>query len=151
MANQISNYFKGMLWKGQIAAESDVFKIILMDQGFEFNKDTHFDYAAVSSAELPTGNGYTHGGQDLTGNTVTVDIVEDRCEVTFNNAGWTASSGSLATVGAIIYNSSTATPGDDYTNAVVAWIDANGTQIVAEGAALTISQILLTAEDIATS
>lgn len=151
MANEIANAFKGMLWKGQIAAETDTFKIILMASGYEFNKDTHFNYAAVSASELPTGNGYTHGGQDLTGNTVTVDTVEDRAEVTFNNAQWTATGGSLASVGAIIYNDSTAAPGDDYDKAVVAWIDANGTQITADGAALTISQILLTAEDIISS
>jgi hypothetical protein len=83
---------------------------------------------------------------------VTTDNTEDRAEVTFLNAQWTASGGALATVGAIIYNDSTdSTAGDDFTDAVITWLDANGTQTVADGAALTVSNIMLTGEDIVTS
>lgn len=148
MANQVPNSFKSMLWKGQVNASSDTFKMILMDQGFIFDKDNHNAYTDVSSYELPTGNGYTTGGLSLTLDSITTDDVEDRSEVTFQNAQWTASGGSLATVGAIIYNDSTdTTGGDDYTDAIVAWLDANGVQTVADGAALTVSNIMLTAED----
>jgi len=149
MANQIPNSFKTMLWKGQIDAANDSFKMILMDLGFAFNKDTHDAYADVSAYELPTGNGYTNGGVALTLDAITTDDTEDRCEITFLNAQWTASGGSIATVGAIIFDDSTATgDGDDETDAIVCFLDANGTQIVADGAALTVSNILLTGEDI---
>jgi len=138
-----------MLWKGQINGATDTFKVILMQIGFVFDKDNHQDYNDVSSWELPDGNGYSTGGQALTGNTVYTDDIEDRCEVTFNNATWTASGGPLSTVGAIIFNDSTDSGGgDDYTDAICTFLDAGGTQTVADGAALTISNIMLTAEDI---
>lgn len=152
MANQVANSAKTMLWKGQIDASTDTFKMILMDIGFVFDKDNHNAYTDVSAYELPTANGYTAGGVTLTLDAITTDNTEDRCEVTFLNAQWTASGGSLATVGGIIYNDSTAVgSGDDYTDAVIAWFDANGTQTVADGAALTVSNITLTGEDIVTS
>lgn len=148
MANQMPNTTKLMLWKGQIDVETDTFKMILMDQGFTFNKDTHLAYTDVSAYELPTGNGYTAGGATMTLDAASVDNTEDRGEVTFQNVQWTASGGSLATVGAIIYDDSTDTAGgDDKTDAIIAWIDANGVQTVADGAALTISNIMLTGED----
>lgn len=148
MSNQIPNSLKSMLWKGQIAAESDTFKIILMAINFTFDKDDHNAYSDVSAFELPTGNGYTSGGQGLTGVDVNTDDVEDRAEVTWDNATWTASGGSLSVVGAIIFDDSTAEgSGDDYTDAIVAFIDANGVQTVADGAALTVSNLMVTAED----
>ena len=147
--NQMPNSIKTMLWKGQIAAGSDTFKLILMDLGFVFDKDNHNAYADVSAYELPTGNGYTAGGVTLTLDAITTDDTEDRCEVTFLNAQWTASGGALAAVGAIIYDDSTSIgSNDDYTDAIVSWLDANGTQTVANGAALTVSNIMLTGEDI---
>jgi hypothetical protein len=149
MANQVANSFKTMLWKAQIDAANDTFKVILMDVGFVFDKDSHNAYSDVSSYELPTGNGYTAGGQTLTLDAITTDNTEDRCEVTFLNAQWTASGGPIETVGAIIYNDSTDTAGgDDETDAVCVWLDANGTQVTADGAALTISNIMLTGEDL---
>jgi len=148
MANQYANSFKTMLWKGQIDASSDVFKCILMDLGFTFDQDNHNAYTDISSYELPTGNGYTTGGVTLTLDAITTDNTENRCEVSFLNAQWTASGGSLSTVGAIIFNDSTATgSGDDYTDAIIGFFDASGTQVVADGAALTISNILFTGED----
>lgn len=148
MANQVPNSFKTMLWKGQIAGTTDTFKIILMQEGFVFDKDTHFAYADVSAWELATGNGYTAGGQTLAGAAIVTDLVENRSELTFNNVTWTASGGVLVVSGAIILDDSTATPGDDYTDAIVCFLDPSGTQSIADGAAITISNIMLTGEDI---
>jgi len=149
MANQVPNSYKTMLMKAQMDFDSDTFKMILMDLGFTFNKDTHRSYSDVSAYELPTGNGYTVGGITLTLDAITTDNVEDRCEVTFLNGTWTASGGSISTVGAIIYNDSTDTAsGDDFTDAIVIWMDANGVQTVADGAALTVSNIMITQEDL---
>lgn len=150
--NQLPNTTKLMLWKGQIDVANDTFKVILMDLGFEFDKDNHNGYADVSAWELPSGNGYTAGGAALTLDAAEVDDAQDRAEVTFLNAQWTASGGPLSTVGAIIYDDSTdTTSGDDVSKAIVAWIDAMGTQVTPDGAALTISNIMLTGEDIVSS
>lgn len=149
MANQVPNSLKTMLWKAQIDAANDTFKIILMDLGFVFDKDNHHAYTDVSAWELPTGNGYTAGGIALILDAITTDNTEDRSEVTFLNAMWTATGGPISTTGAIIYDDSTDTAvGDDYTKAIVLYLDANGVQVTPDGAALTISNIMLTAQDI---
>jgi hypothetical protein len=149
MANQVPNSFKGMLWKGQITGLTDVFKMILMQPGFVFNKDSHHAYADVSASEVATGAGYTAGGVTLTGVTITVDNAEDRAEVTWNNAQWTATGGTISTSGAILFDDSTATgSGDDYTDAIVSYKDAGGTIAATSGTPLIIASIMETVEDI---
>jgi hypothetical protein len=149
MANQVPNSFKGMLWKGQITGLTDSFKMILMQPGFVFNKDSHHAYADVSASEVVTGVGYTVGGVALTGVAITVDDAEDRVEVTWTNAQWTASGGTISTSGAIIFNDSTATgSGDDYTDAIVSYKDAGGTIAAVDGTPLVVSSIMETIEDI---
>ena len=59
MATEASNKIKFLLAKKAIDFSADTFKIILMQSGFTFNKDTHEGYANVSASELGTGNGYT--------------------------------------------------------------------------------------------
>jgi len=145
--NQVPNSFKGMLWKGQIAGLTDSFKMILMQPGFTFSKSSHHAYANVSASELAAGNGYTTGGLALTGVSITVDDTENRVEVTWGNAQWNASGGSLSTCGAIIYDDSTATPGDDYTDAIVGFIDAGGTITATDGTPIIVSSIMETIED----
>ena len=88
--NQASNRIKYLLATGAIDFSSDEFKIILMESGFIFDKDTDHQYSDVSGNELPGINGYTAGGQVLAGAAVTEDDVDDRTEVTWNNATcWT--------------------------------------------------------------
>lgn len=147
--NQVPNSLKQMLWKGQISVLTDTFKIILMQVGFTFNKDSHHSYSDISVWELPTGNGYTVRGQSLSGVAIVTDNVEDRAEVTFTNVQWTALGGALNTVGAIIFNDSTATgSGDDYTDAIITFLDAEGIRNIPDGSVMTVSGIMLTAEDI---
>ena len=148
MANQVPNSFKVMLWKGQIAGLTDVFKIILMKDGFVFNKDNHNCYADVSASELVTANGYTAGGATLTGIGIAVNDTLDRAETTWNNAQWDATGGSLQASGAIIFNDSTDTGGgDDYTDAIVAYKDAGGTITAVDGTPIIVSSIMETIED----
>jgi len=123
--------------------------MILMVSSFEFNKDTHMTYADVSASELPTGNGYTAGGLTLAGITRTTDNTEDRCELTWDAAQWTASSGSLTTSGAIIYMVATAGGIYERTNPIVSY-KGDGTIITAtDGQPIIISSIMETVEDIA--
>ena len=149
MANAVPNSFKVMLWKGQITGETDVFKMILLEPGFVFDKDAHHGYADVSAYELPTGNGYTAGGLTLTGVSIVVDNTTDRAETTWDNAQWDASGGSLVTSGAIIYNDSTdATGTDDYTDAIVSYKDAGGDITATDGTPIIVSAVMETIEDV---
>ena len=102
----------------------------------------------VIADELVTGNGYTAGGITLTGISISVNDTSNRVEVTFNNAQWNASGGSLLASGAIIYNSSTLTgSGDDYTDAIVSYKDAGGTLTAVDGTPIIVSSIMETIED----
>lgn len=140
MANEISNTFKAMALKGQIAALSDTFKVILMKSGFVFVNSSHHAYADVSASELPTANGYTAGGITLTDVFVTVDETSGKARLQWSNAQVNASGGSLIVDGAIIIDDSTDVGGgDDYTKAIVAYIDpptvitaTDGTPIIVE-------------------
>ena len=133
MANQASNKIKYLLATGAVDFSSDVFKIILMESGFMYNKDSHEKYADVSGNELGTGNGYTAGGATLAGVSVTEDDADDRCEITWNNVTWTASGGPIGPAsGAIIYDD---THADD---AIVGYIDFGGDYTQPDGGTATI-------------
>lgn len=136
MANQASNKIKYLLATGAIDFESDTFKIILMEEGFTFDRDNHETYADVSGNELPDGNGYTVGGETLTGVTVTENDTSDRCEVEWDNVQWTASGGAIGpSRGAIIYDS---THVDD---AVVGFIDFGSNYTQPDGGVATITDV----------
>jgi len=144
MANVISDTFKGMLLKGQMNL-ADSYKIILMQGGFTFNNATDFAYANISVSELATAYGYTAGGIALTDATVTVDQSTNVAKLAWTNAQFNASGGALVTSGAIIYNDSTATgDGDDYTDAIVMYVDAGGTLVATDGTPLIVHDIYLT-------
>lgn len=136
MSTEASNKIKYLLATKAIDFANDVFKIILLQSGFTFNKDTHHGYADVSASELATANGYTAGGNILAGVAVTEDDGDDRTEITWNNSSWTASGGPIGpTSGAIIYDDTVA---DD---PVVGYIDFGGDQTQADGGVATISNV----------
>ena len=139
MATIVSNKLTFLLAKKVIDFSADVFKIALMGSGFVFNVDTHAGYANVSASELATGNGYTAGGATLAGVAVTQDDVDDRTEITWNNASWTASGGSIGpSPGAIIYDDTVTTPVAD---AIIGYIDFGGNQSQPDGGVATIASI----------
>jgi len=139
MATTAANKLKYALATKQIDFANDTFKIILMADGFTFNKDTHHGYADVSASELGNGNGYTTGGNTLAGVAVTEDDTDDRTEVTWSNTSWTASGGSIGpTPGAIIYDD---TPTSPQADPIVGYIDFGGNQTQADGGTATISNI----------
>lgn len=136
MANAAANHVKYLLAYGAIDFSSDVFKIILMESGFSFNKDTHEEYADVLANELATANGYTQGGETLTGLAMTEDDTDDRCEITWDNVSWTAAGGSIGPArGAIIYDDTIV--GDP----IVGYIDFGSDYTQAEGGTATITGI----------
>jgi len=139
MTTEASNKIKYLLATKAIDFANDTFKIILMQTGFTFNKDTHHGYADVSGSELATANGYTVGGYTLTGNSVVENDTDDRADCTFNNAVWTASGGPIGpSPGAIIYDDTVTTPTAD---PIVGYIDFGGDQTQADGGVATISNI----------
>jgi len=139
MASVLSNKIKYLLASKAIDFANDSFKIILMDTGFVFNKDTHHAYANISAYELATGNGYTQNTKTLAGVTVTEDDTDDRCEITWDNVQWTASGGSIGpTPGAIIFDDTVTTPTAD---PVVGYIDFGGEQTQVDGGVATIANV----------
>lgn len=141
MSTQVSNKLKYLLAKKVIDFSSDTFKIILMASGFTFDIDTHHGYADVSASELAAGNGYTQNTATLSGVTVTEDDTNDRCSVTWDNATWTASGGSIGpTPGAIIFDDTVTTPTAD---PIIGYIDFGGEQTQVDGGTATIANIEL--------
>lgn len=145
--NQVPNSWKKQLW---YPYKDNTFKMILMQSGFIFNKDDHKTYndvGGVSTWELPNGNGYTVGGLTLTGIALTQDNIEDRAELTWNNAQWIATGGSLSTSGAIIYMVVTAGGIYELKNPIISYKDAGGIITAADGTPIVISSIMETTED----
>lgn len=134
MPTEASNRIKYLLAIKVIDFSIDVFQIILMQTGFTFDKDAHHNYADISANELGTANGYTAGGNVLTGVAVVENDLDDRTEITWDNTSWTASGGNIGpTPGAIIFDQ-TAT--DD---PLVAYIDFGSDQTQADGGVATVA------------
>ena len=142
--NRTPNSWKSQLWYPYMA---ESFKMILMSPGFVFDQDTHTTYASISASELATGNGYTAGGLTLTGMARSTNNVDDRCEIVWNNATWTASGGALAASGAIIYMVKAAGGIYELTNPVVSYKDANGTITATDGTPIIVSALMETIEN----
>lgn len=87
-----SNRMLAQLHQGGPNLATDTVEAVLMQSGFTFNRDTHSVYTDISASELANGNGYTTGGQALTGVNVTniEDDTNDRSDITWNDIQWTA-------------------------------------------------------------
>ena len=137
MATESANKFFYCLATGAIDALNDVFKIILMADGFVFDRDTHHGYADVLGSELANGNGYLTGGNTLGGVVVTENDVDDRTEIAWNNAQWTANGGPIGpSPGAIIFDDTPAAPQAD---PIAGYIDFGGNQTQADGGIATVA------------
>jgi hypothetical protein len=133
MANQSSNKIKYLLATAAINFSTQTFRMILMQSGFVFNKDTHHEYLNVAGSELGNGNGYTTLGAVLAGVTVTEDDTDDRAEVLWSNRSWTATGGPIGPAsGAIIYDDSVAN------DPIVGYIDFLGDYTQPDGGTVTI-------------
>ena len=95
-----SNHAKYQEMKKLIDYSTDVFKMILMNSAFAFDKDAHAIYEDVSANELATANGYTKGGQTLSGGALTEDDANDRGNMAWNDETFTASGGDIGPAGA---------------------------------------------------
>jgi hypothetical protein len=141
MSNQAPNHLKYLLATKAIDFANDEFRIILMASGFAFNKDTHAAYSDVSADELgspSTSNGYTVGDKVLGSVALNEDDTNDRCSITWANASWTASGGSIGPAsGAIILDMAT----DPYDPAIVGYIDFGADYTQVDGGVFTVTAI----------
>ena len=113
-----------------------VFKVILMNTTFAFNKDTHATLANVTADQLATNYGYTQNTKELANMAVTEDDTNDKAYVTWDDATWTASGGSIGPTGAaIIYDD---TSSDD---TVVGCADFGADYTVTTGTNFTLQNI----------
>jgi len=132
----VSNHFKFQLASGNIDFDASVYKVILMNTTFAFDKDTDATLADVTADQLSTGNGYTQDTKVLTGVSVTEDDTNDKAAVTWDNATWTASGGSIGPTGAyIIYDDTTS---DD---TVVACVDFGTDYTISDGSSIQLQNI----------
>ena len=139
VVSTLSNHFKFQLASGNIDFDSDIFKIILMDTAFAFDKDSHATLADVSANEISTANGYTQQNKTLANVSVTEDDTNDQASITWDDPTWTASGGDLggeAIGAAIIYDD---TSSDD---TVVGCIDFGTDYTIPDGSSLKIENIL---------
>lgn len=67
----------------------NTYRIILLNNAFVPNIDTHITYANVSANEYGAGAGYTVGGETLAGQATTQDNTNDRGEWDANDVTWT--------------------------------------------------------------
>ena len=102
----VSNEFKYQMGLGAVNCSSDTFKVILMADGFTFNKDTHGTYSDVSASEITNAGGYTVGGYTLTVDSAWAqDNTGDESGLTFVDKTFTASGAAFDTFcAAIIYD-----------------------------------------------
>lgn len=139
MASTVANKARFELAHARIDFSTQTFKIILMDSGFSFNPDTHHGYADVSGSELPTGNGYSTGGNTLTGVSINEDDANNYTEITWANTTWTATGGDIGpSPGAIIYDDDATSP---QAKTVIGFIDFGSEQTQINGGVATIANI----------
>jgi hypothetical protein len=137
MASKLGNDFFEQLCDKQHDMNSDTFKIILMASGFVFNRATHVNLAAVTASQLATNYGYTAGGATLSGVSLAQDDVNNGANVTWSNATWNISGGSITASGAIIYNDTHAS------DLIVGYIDFGGDQTCLSGGTATVANIAI--------
>lgn len=98
----------------EIDIDSDALKIMLLDDTYTFNQDTH-RYKSSISGEI-VGTGYVAGGQLLTSVSVTYDTATNTIKLDAADPAWTGST--LTDVKqAVVYDS---TPGTDATRPLIA-------------------------------
>lgn len=107
-------------------AVGDTYKVNLYS-AFSFDAaDTTKTDAESGGTQLSTANGYTQNSKTLANVAVTTVTTND-AKFDADDVTWTASSGSIAAMGALIYNDT------DTNDPPVAWIDFDGTQTAGDG------------------
>lgn len=126
MANVFYDNAKKNLWNGTINLASDSLKVALVGSGYVPNQTTDEFWSAAAPYEA-SGDGYTAGGQSLSGQSVTADTTNHRGKFTADNATW--ANATVTAVGAVIYKDA-GTPG---ASPIIGYIDFGGTKSSSAG------------------
>jgi hypothetical protein len=121
---------------GNIDFGSDTFRMILMNNTFVFDRDSHATYSDVSADELAAGNGYALSGELLISGELTEDDANDRGKMTWSDASWTASSGDIGPTGSAVMI--------DFTSAddtVIGCVDYGSDYTIADASSFLIKDI----------
>lgn len=107
----LANIFKDELGKGGVDFTDDEFRIILMDDTFEFDRESHERYSDISDKEISEENGYSQLDKTLTDDVSwTRDDSENKAYISWEDATWTADGGTIGPADAAVilrYDSST--------------------------------------------
>jgi len=134
----LSNHYKYQLAAKKIDLSADTLKIILMNNTFVFDKDTHATLASVTASQLATTGGYTQNSKTLLNQVLSEDDTNNKGKMVCSNVVWTGTGDGFGPTGAlIIYNDTTT---DD---TVVGCADFGTDYTVAATATLTIKSIEL--------
>lgn len=87
-----SNHFRYMLSTKQIDFKNDSFVIVLLDDGFVFDKDSHATLSDITASQLATNYGYTQDTKALSSVSVTEG---DASIVTWADVEWIANGGTI--------------------------------------------------------
>ena len=102
----LSNEFKFELGKGSINfgdTGAGAFRVVLMNNTFTFDRDTHGTYEDIKADELDTGNGYTKLDKALVADSAWAqDDVNNKGAISWENPTWTADAGSIGPTGAAV-------------------------------------------------
>ena len=102
----LSNEFKFELGKGSINfgdTGAGAFRVVLMNNTFTFDRDTHGTYEDIKADELDTGNGYTKLDKALVADSAWAqDDVNNKGAISWDNVTWTADAGSIGPTGAAV-------------------------------------------------
>jgi len=139
LVNGLINF--GSIGVGQ--GSPHTFKMILMNNSFSFNEDTHQYYGDVINNEMANtvgySSGYTAGGQSLGTLTVSRNDTDNSISVTFNAISWNFVGGDFGpTLGAIIYDDSTG--GTNNSKILICYIHFGTGQTTYDGGYLTVSK-----------
>lgn len=119
------NSYATDLGNGQFDMDADDFYMLLVDNLYTFNRDTHAKRSDVEGNEI-SGTGYTAGGQQLQSETWVQDNANDRTIFDFANPAWT--NATFSADGAWVYKNR---GGASTLDELVYFIDFQGTQSVA--------------------
>ncbi|AXQ68276.1 hypothetical protein HOT99_gp072 [Caulobacter phage CcrBL10] len=129
MASLVYNSMLHDLVNGDIAFDTDTFKVMLVTSAYTPNKDTHTRKNQVTNEV--TGAGYTAGGQ-ASAVTITPDTANDREDLSFATVTWT--SATITARAAVIYKDT----GTASTSPLIAYVDF-GTDVSSTNANFAVS------------
>jgi len=137
VVSELSNHYLWGLISGETPIGGHIYKAILMNDTFTYDRDVHSTYSKVSGEEISTG-GYTPSGETLVVVSLTEDDTNDRARLLFNTASWTASGESMGPIGASIIFDDTSS--DD---TVVGNVDFGTDYTIPNGSGLDIESIIV--------